>query len=91
MNRHIVLFNDGVLPTYLVIHYKPNDHYWDIKEIEMYADEQLQSAICDAITLEQLPTKTRTRLIAALNKAQSRSTPQDVRQKRHAAVPGPSL
>ena len=69
MNNHIVLFNKGVLPTYLVVHFKPNDKDWDVREIEMYADQHLRSLLCDAITMDQLPAQTRASLISALNKS----------------------
>jgi len=68
MNSHIVLFNKGVLPTYLVVHFKPNDKDWDVREIEMYADQHLRTLLCDAISLDQLPAQTQASLIGALNK-----------------------
>jgi hypothetical protein len=69
MNNHIVLFNKGVLPTYLVVHFKPNDKEWDVREIEMYADQHLRTLICDAITIDQLPAQSRASLISALDRA----------------------
>jgi hypothetical protein len=67
MNKHIVLFNGGVLPTYLVVHFNPTAQNWDISEIEMFADEQLRSLICDSIVFSQLPPRTRASLTRALN------------------------
>jgi hypothetical protein len=69
MNKHIVLFNRGILPTYLVVHFNPNKRQWDISEIEIYADEQLQVLICDSITFNQLPSGTKASLTNALNEA----------------------
>jgi hypothetical protein len=69
MNSHVVLFNRGILPTYLVVHFKPNETEWDVKEIEMYADQHLRTLLCDAINLDQLPAATQASLIAALNEA----------------------
>jgi hypothetical protein len=69
MNSHVVLFNRGILPTYLVVHFKPNDTAWDVKEIEMYADQHLRTLLCDAINLDQLPAATQASLIGALNEA----------------------
>jgi hypothetical protein len=69
MNSHVVLFNKGVLPTYLVVHFKPNEKEWDVREIEIYADQHLRTLLCDAITFDQLPAQTQASLISALNKA----------------------
>jgi hypothetical protein len=69
MNSHIVLYNRGVLPTYLVVHYRAGARDWDITEIEMYADEQLGTLICDAITFDQLPPKSRAGLLRAMNES----------------------
>ena len=69
MNSHVVLFNRGILPTYLVVHFKPNETAWDVKEIEMYADQHLRTLLCDAINLDQLPPATQASLIGALNAA----------------------
>ena len=67
MNSHVVLFNKGILPTYLVVHFKPNDKKWDVREIEMYADPHLRTLLCDAISLDQLPPQSQATLISALN------------------------
>jgi hypothetical protein len=69
MNSHVVLFNRGILPTYLVVHFKPNETAWDVKEIEMYADQPLRTLLCDAINFDQLPPATQASLIGALNEA----------------------
>ncbi len=68
MNSHVVLFNKGILPTYLVVHFRPNEHEWDVREIEMYADQHLRTLLCDAISMDQLPAQTQASLIGALNK-----------------------
>ncbi|HEV7610581.1 MAG TPA: hypothetical protein VGO37_01750 [Steroidobacteraceae bacterium] len=73
MNSHVVLFNKGILPTYLVVHFKPNETEWDVKEIEMYADQHLRTLLCDAINLDQLPAATQASLIAALNESRPRA------------------
>ena len=69
MNSHVVMFNRGILPTYLVVHFKPHEARWDVKEIEMYADQHLSTLLCDAISFDQLPPATQDSLIAALNDA----------------------
>jgi hypothetical protein len=69
MNSHIVLYNRGVLPTYLVVHYRSGVRDWDISEIEMYADEQLRTMICDAITFDHLPPKSRASVLRAMNES----------------------
>jgi hypothetical protein len=69
MNSHIVLYNRGVLPTYLVVHFRSGARDWDITEIEMYADEQLRTLICDAITFDQLPPRSRASLLRSMNES----------------------
>jgi hypothetical protein len=69
MNSHVVLFNTGILPTYLVVHFKPNERAWDVTEIEMFADQHLRTLLCDEITFDQLPAATQASLIGALNEA----------------------
>ncbi|MHB8476763.1 MAG: hypothetical protein ACYDBZ_10825 [Steroidobacteraceae bacterium] len=73
MNKHIVLFNRGILPTYLVVHFNPNRRRWDINEIEIYADEELQVLICDSIAFNQLPAGTKASLTNALDEALRRN------------------
>ena len=74
MNSHVVLFNDGILPTYVVVHFAPSEaergvRERDVREIELFADEQLRTLICDSIALDDLPPRTKASLLAALNKS----------------------
>ena len=66
--RCIALTNDGpVLPTFLLVHYSPNEREWDIKQIEIWADPQHTKLLADDVQIKDLPASAQESIYEHLN------------------------